>query len=72
MAASIQSADSNLIAVIASDRLRMRADLVEVIAGTQRTLAQSRALLTEVDVILAREKLPLLAARSSMSKAAVV
>jgi hypothetical protein len=59
-----QSADSNIIAAMANDRLRMQADLVEMITGAQRTLAQSRALLTEVETILAREKLPLLAARS--------
>ena len=58
-----QSADST-IAAMASDRLRIQTDLVEAIAGAQRTLAQSRALLTEVDAILAREKLPLLTARS--------
>jgi len=72
MAPRLQSTDSNIMADMASERLRMQADLVEAIAGAQRTLAQSRALLTEVDVILAREKLPLLAARSSMSKATVV
>jgi hypothetical protein len=61
---SNESPDSNVAAAMASDRLRMQADLVEVIAGAQRTLAQSRALLTEVEAILAREKLPLWVARS--------
>lgn len=71
MAHRPQSADSTIFAAVASDRLRIQAELVEVIAGAQRTLAQSRALLTEVDAILAREKLPLLTARILMAKATV-
>jgi hypothetical protein len=48
--------DCMSVAIMRSERLRLRAELVEVIAGTKRTLARSRALLAEVDAILAREK----------------
>ncbi len=43
------------------ERLRLYAELAEIIAGAKQTIAHSRALLAEVDVILARHKLPLLA-----------
>jgi hypothetical protein len=43
-----------------SERLRMRAELVETITAARRTVARSRALLAEADVILGREKFPLL------------
>jgi len=48
--------DCMSVAIMRSERLRQRAELVEVIAGTKQTLARSRALLAEVDAILAREK----------------
>jgi hypothetical protein len=58
---SLQSCDpKNAAAVMRSERLRMQAELVEVIAGTRQTINQSRALLAEADGVLAREKLPLL------------
>jgi hypothetical protein len=41
-------------------RLRMRMELVEVIANARDTIARSWLLLAEADAILAREKLPLL------------
>jgi hypothetical protein len=44
------------VTAMQSERLRMRAEHLEVIAGAQRTVAQSRALLAEADIILSREK----------------
>jgi hypothetical protein len=35
----------------------MRLEIVELIAGTRRTIVQSRALLVEADDVLAKEKL---------------
>jgi ABC-type Fe3+/spermidine/putrescine transport system ATPase subunit len=55
---------SNALAVIQSERLRMRAELMQLIAGARQTIARSRALLTEVDALLANEKLPLLQSTS--------
>ncbi len=46
-------------AAMQRERLRLYADLAEIIAGAKRTVAHSRALLAEVDAVLAREKLPL-------------
>lgn len=54
-------ADRKSAAAMQSERLRMRAELLEVIVGARRTMAQSRALLIEVEAVLAREKLPLVA-----------
>ncbi len=54
-------ADCKSAATMQRERLRMYAELAEVITGARQTLARSRALLAEVDVILARHKLPLLA-----------
>jgi hypothetical protein len=48
-----------------SERLRMRADLVEMIAGAKLTITRSRALLATADAILNREKLPLVALKVS-------
>jgi len=45
--------------------MRMRAELAEVIVAAQRTVARSRALIAEVDAVLAREKSLLLAPRVS-------
>jgi len=39
----------------------LHTELTDVIVGARRTVARSRALLAEVDAVLAREKLPLLA-----------
>ena len=39
-------------------RLGMRSEVMELVAGTRDTLARSRALLAEADVILARGKSP--------------
>jgi hypothetical protein len=47
-------------ALMRSERLRVQAELIEVMAGTRETITQSRALLTEADVVLARGKLPLI------------
>ncbi len=46
-------------ATMQRERLRLYAELAEIIAGAKQTIAHSRALLAEVDVVLAREKLPL-------------
>jgi hypothetical protein len=46
-----------------SERLRMRAELLEAIAAAQRMVARLRALLAQADVILSREKFRLLAPR---------
>jgi len=45
------------VSAMRNERLRMHAELAELIAGTRRTIAQSQALLLEVDAILAKEKL---------------
>jgi hypothetical protein len=39
--------------------------LMEVTVAAQRTMARSRALLAEVDAVLAREKLPLVTLKVS-------
>ncbi len=49
-------ADCKSAAAMQRERLRMCAELVEVIAGAKKTVARSRALLAEVDTVLAREK----------------
>jgi len=56
----LQPADRKTVATMQSERMRMRAELTEVVVAAQRTVARSRALLAEVDAVLAREKLPLL------------
>jgi hypothetical protein len=55
-----QSFDCQTIAKMQSERLRMRAELVEVIANARDTIARSWLLLAEADAMLAREKSPLL------------
>jgi hypothetical protein len=57
----LQFAKRTSAAVMFSERLRVRAELLELIIGTRQTMAQSWALLAEADAILAREKLPLVA-----------
>lgn len=57
--------DCKSAAVMRSERLRMRADLVEMIAGAKLTITRSRALLATADAILNREKLPLVALKVS-------
>ena len=59
MRQSLHPADCNTVAVMRSERLRMRMELGEMVAGAKLTISQSRALLAEVDAILAREKLPI-------------
>jgi hypothetical protein len=51
--------DRKTAAAMQRERMRMRAELTEVIVAAQRTVARSRALLVEVEAVLAREKLPL-------------
>jgi len=51
--------DCKSVAAMHSERMRMRAEVMEVMVAAKRTVAQSRALLAEVDAVLAREKLPL-------------
>ena len=53
--------------VMCSERLRVQAELVEVMAGARQTISQSRALLAEADVILARGKLPLIRRQTGAS-----
>jgi hypothetical protein len=55
------SANRKTAAAMQRERVRMRAELTEVIVAAQRTVARSRALLVEVEAVLAREKLPLVA-----------
>jgi hypothetical protein len=57
--------DRRALSVVQRDKLRLRAEFDDVVAGTRRTIAQSRALLVEADAILARERIA--AARSSSS-----
>lgn len=42
--------------IMRNERLRMRREFAEVIAGARHTIAQSRALIDEADAILAGEK----------------
>jgi hypothetical protein len=55
-----QFPDHQSAADMQDQRLRMRMELVEVIANARDTIARSWLLLAEADAILAREKLPLL------------
>jgi hypothetical protein len=57
--------DCTSVAAMQSERIRMRAELMEVTVAAQRTMARSRALLAEVDAVLAREKLPLVTLKVS-------
>lgn len=63
-----QSSDRKAIDAAHSERSRMQAEVGNVIAGAHRTLAQSRALLAEVDAFLARKKTPLSTPRVSIAK----
>ncbi len=58
-ASRLYPANCKNAAAMQRERLRMYAELAEMIAGAKRTMARSRALLAEVDAVLAREKLPL-------------
>ena len=60
----------NRPAAMQRERMRMRAELTEVIVAAQRTVARSRALLVEVEAVLAREKLPLVTPQVSPLDAA--
>ncbi len=60
-ASRLYPADCKSAATMQRERLRIYAELAEVIAGAKRTIAHSRALLAEVDTVLAKAKLPLLA-----------
>ena len=51
-------------------RLGMRSEMMELVAGTRDTLARSRALLAEADVILAGAKSPDVGTRDSRDRAA--
>jgi hypothetical protein len=55
-----QSCDHQSADNMRNERLRMRMELVEVIASARDTIDRSWLLLAEADGILAREKLPLL------------
>jgi hypothetical protein len=66
----LEPADRKTAAAMQSERVRMRAELTEVIVAAQRTVARSRALLIEVEAVLAREKLPLVAPQVSLLDAA--
>jgi hypothetical protein len=58
--ALLQPNDGKTVAAMQSERMRMRAELMEVILAARRTVARSRVLLAEIDAVLDREKLPLL------------
>jgi hypothetical protein len=64
-----RSAERKAIDAMHSERSRMQAEVGNVIAGAHRTLAQSRALLAEVDAFLAREKTPPSPPRAAIPKA---
>ena len=49
--------DWRVLSLVERNKLRLHAEFEDVIAGTRRTIAQSRALLVEADAILAREKI---------------
>jgi hypothetical protein len=48
------------LTIMRNERLRMRREFAEVIAGARHTIAQSRALIVEADAILAGEKIVVL------------
>ena len=54
----LQPTDRDTVAVMQKDRLRIRVELMELIAGTRQTIVESQALLIRADAILANEKLP--------------
>jgi ABC-type lipoprotein export system ATPase subunit len=59
LASRFQPTDRNTVAVLHSERLRRRVELMELmelIAGTRQAIAQSQALLVQADAILANEK----------------
>ena len=56
LAPSLQPTDRTIVSVLQRERLRMRAEFEEVIAGARQTIAQSQALLVEADAILAKEQ----------------
>jgi hypothetical protein len=56
LASRFQPTDPNTVAVLHSERLRRRVELMELIAGTRQAIAQSQALLVQADAILANEK----------------
>lgn len=56
LAPSLQLTDRQTLSVIQRERLRGRTEFEEVIAGARQTIAQSWALLVEIDVLLATEK----------------
>jgi hypothetical protein len=66
-----QPTDRKAVDALQSERSRMQAEVGNVIAGAHRTLAQSRALLAEVDAFLAREKTPPSTPRALIAKATV-
>ena len=63
-----QPTDRKAVDALQSERSRMQAEVGNVIAGAHRTLAQSRALLAEVDAFLAREKTPPSTPRALIAK----
>jgi len=56
LASRFQPTDRNTVAVLHSERLRRRVELMELIAGSRQAIAQSQALLVQADAILANEK----------------
>lgn len=62
-----QSPDYQSATDMQNQRLRMRMELVEVIANARETIDRSWLLLAEADAILAKEKLPLLGQPASAS-----
>jgi len=56
LAPRFQPTDRTTVAVLHSERLRRRVELMELIAGTRQAIAQSQALLVQADAILANEK----------------
>ena len=53
----LQPADRKTVATMQSERMRMRAELTEVVVAAQRTVARSRALLAEVDAGFGQRKI---------------
>jgi hypothetical protein len=58
LARPFQSSDHKSAADMQNERLRMRMEVVEVIANARDTIARSLLLLSEADAMLAREKSP--------------
>jgi hypothetical protein len=57
LAPPLYAPDRKTVFDLRSERLRMRLEIVELIAGARRTIVESRALLVEADDVLAKEKL---------------